>query len=129
MNTAEKLTPTAQLEEVNKVAPLLERPLMRIATKEEILFEVNAMPDIVDNSCIKNVCCQLLTAVRCVDPEDKRLVGFSYASILHKIAVMFPTSSTSNACLRWYLVRIRQDEKGFDAFKMPTRFKRPKTML
>lgn len=105
-----------------------ERPLMKIASQEDILREVAAMPKQLAG-CIKDVSCQLLTAVRCVDQGDNWNVGFSYAAILHKIAELFPNSTTSNACLRWYLVRIRQEFEGFDKFKMPTKFKRPKSML
>lgn len=103
--------------------------LMNIATKEQTEAEVKCMPEIIDAGCIKDVACQLLTAVRCVDPSDNRVVGFSYSSILRKIAIMFPKSASSNACLRWYLVRIRQEIEGFDKHKLPIRFKRPKTML
>ncbi len=106
-----------------------ERPLMSIRTQEEIDFEVSRMPEVQFPGCIKDVACQLLTAVRCDDPEDARHVGFSYAAILHKIALMFPGSQTSNACLRWYLVRIRQEWDGFNRFPMPIKFKRPKTIL
>lgn len=119
--------------------PVLNSIPMKISTEEQIMAEVAEMPPIDSSTCIKDVACQLLTAVRVEDKADEytkhdgtkayRVVGFSYASILKKISIMFPNSTTSNACLRWYLVRIRQELEGFDKYKMPIKFKRPKSML
>lgn len=105
-----------------------ERPLMKVETDEDIDAEIRAMPPIADATCIKDVACQLLTAVRCIDPVDNRVVGYSYAAVLRRIAQLFPESTTSNACLRWYLVRIRQELEGFDRHRMPIKFKRPKSV-
>lgn len=44
-----------------------------------------------------------------VKDRDGRSVGLSYADILAQLSVEFPESSTSPACLRWYVVHLRAD--------------------
>lgn len=44
-----------------------------------------------------------------VKDRDGRSIGLSYADILAQLAVEFPESSTSPACLRWYVVHLRAD--------------------
>lgn len=53
--------------------------------------------------------------------EDNRTVGYPYDEILNLLAVEFPESSTSAACLRWYVVHLwsEADEEGLERPKMP----------
>lgn len=44
-----------------------------------------------------------------VKDRDGRSIGLSYSDILAQLAVEFPESSTSPACLRWYVVHLRAD--------------------
>lgn len=44
-----------------------------------------------------------------VKDRDGRSIGLSYSDILAQLSVEFPESSTSPACLRWYVVHLRAD--------------------
>lgn len=55
------------------------------------------------------------------DHPSARSVGFSYYEILDEVKKAFPYGKTSAACLRWYAVKIRVEEEGFEGHKLPQR--------
>jgi len=101
---------------------------MVIETKKDALAEIADMPELSDVSSVKTVACQLLVAVHFPGKtKDDWKIGFSFNSILMRIGQLFPDAKTSEKCLRWYLMRIRQEDKGFAGYVMLTRFQRPKS--
>ena len=62
-----------------------------------------------------------------VDPKDGWNVGFSFNAVLLRLSQLYPKAKTTEKCLRWYLMRLRQADAGFAKYKMVTRFKRPKS--
>jgi len=52
---------------------------------------------------------------------DPRSVGLSYADILKIIQYKFPNCKTNLRCLRWYAVRIRAGEAGYEGHTLPQR--------
>ena len=63
-----------------------------------------------------------------VDPDNKkaRSVGLPYDEIIRRIQGEFPDCKTSVACLRWYAVKIRVEEYGYEGLKLPQRRPRVK---
>lgn len=55
------------------------------------------------------------------DHPQARSVGYTYAAIIDKILDEFPKAGTSVACLRWYAVKIRGEEFGYQGFKLAQR--------
>ena len=51
--------------------------------------------------------------------EGAYSVGLTYAEIIDHIRAMYPGSKTSVACLRWYAVKIRAEEFGFEGRTLP----------
>jgi len=52
---------------------------------------------------------------------NARSVGLSYPRIVEQIQDTFSDAQTSVACLRWYAVKARIEEEGYEGFKMPQR--------
>ncbi len=50
---------------------------------------------------------------------NARSVGIPYDKILDLIKEEFPNSNTSIACLRWYSVKIRVEEFGYEGLVLP----------
>lgn len=63
-----------------------------------------------------------------VEASDKtaRSVGLPYDEIIRRIQAEFPECSTTVACLRWYSVKIRVEEHGYEGLKLPQRRPRAK---
>jgi hypothetical protein len=57
---------------------------------------------------------------------DRRSVGLPYDDILRSIATEFPGAQTSVACLRWYAVKVRVEEAGYEGLRLPQRRPRVK---
>lgn len=55
-----------------------------------------------------------------------RSVGLSYDDVLEQIHAQFPGCETSVACLRWYAVKIRANEQGYEDLTMCQRRPRAK---
>jgi len=55
-----------------------------------------------------------------------RSVGFPYDAIIHSIKEEFPECNTTVACLRWYAVKIRAEEFGYEGLELPQRRPRAK---
>lgn len=53
--------------------------------------------------------------------EDVRSVGIPYDKIIPKIKKKFPECQTTVACLRWYAVKIRVEEQGYEGLRLPQR--------
>lgn len=62
-----------------------------------------------------------------VAPDHARAgaVGIPYSQIIVKIKEAFPSANTSAACLRWYAVKVRAGEAGYEGLTLPRR--RPRT--
>lgn len=56
-----------------------------------------------------------------ISHPNARSVGLPYATILEKVLEVFPSAKTSAACLRWYSVKIRAEEEGFEGYRLPQR--------
>lgn len=70
-----------------------------------------------------------------IDPENNvveasnpkaRSVGLAYDEIIRRIQDEFPGCSTTVACLRWYSVKIRVEEHGYEDLRLPQRRPRAK---
>lgn len=51
----------------------------------------------------------------------RRSVGLQYDDILSRLRDEFPGSQTSLACLRWYAVKVRVEEHGYENLRLPQR--------
>lgn len=65
------------------------------------------------------------TTVEATDPKA-RSVGFGYDEIIDRLMEEFPDAGTSVACLRWYAVKIRVGEHGYEDLRLPQRRPRAK---
>ena len=55
-----------------------------------------------------------------------RSVGIAYLDIIARIQDEFPDCQTSVACLRWYAVKVRVEELGYEDYCLPQRRPRAK---
>lgn len=58
--------------------------------------------------------------------KKARTVGLPYDEIIRRIQAEFPNCKTSVACLRWYSVKIRVEEEGYENLTLPQRRPRVK---
>ncbi len=63
-----------------------------------------------------------------IDGDDKnaRSVGLAYDEIIRAVQDEFPGCSTTVACLRWYAVKVRVEEFGYEGLRLPQRRPRVK---
>jgi len=73
---------------------------------------------------IRETSIALLCHVDHIDEKDNRSVGLLYNEIVDAVGQLFPESKTTVACLRWYAVKIRAEEKGYEGLTLPQ--KRPR---
>lgn len=59
--------------------------------------------------------------------EQARSVGLPYDRVIRLIQDEFPLCNTSVACLRWYAVKVRADEEGYENYILPQRRPRVKS--
>jgi len=57
--------------------------------------------------------------------KGARSVGIPYDEIIRRIKDEFPEAKTTAACLRWYAVKVRVEEFGYEGFRLSQR--RPRT--
>lgn len=60
------------------------------------------------------------------DHKNARSVGIAYDEIIRRVQSEFPGCDTSAACLRWYAVKVRVEEKGYEGLRLPQRRPRVK---
>lgn len=60
------------------------------------------------------------------DVANARSVGLPYDEIIRRIQDEFPDCQTSVACLRWYAVKVRAEEFGYEGLRLPQRRPRVK---
>jgi len=60
------------------------------------------------------------------DHPKARTVGITYDEIIRRIQDEFEGCNTSVACLRWYSVKIRVGEHGYEGLRLPQRRPRAK---
>jgi len=58
--------------------------------------------------------------------EHARSVGIAYDEIIRRIKAEFSSCKTTVACLRWYSVKIRVEEFGYENLRLPQRRPRAK---
>ena len=58
--------------------------------------------------------------------KEARSVGIPYDRIINMIKEAFPKCKTTVACLRWYSVKIRVEEHGYENLTLPQRRPRVK---
>lgn len=58
--------------------------------------------------------------------KDARSVGFEYRRIIEEVQKEHPGANTSVACLRWYSVKVRVGEFGYENYKLAQRRPRAK---
>ena len=58
--------------------------------------------------------------------KNARSVGLSYSEIIDRIQAEFPGAKTSVACLRWYAVKVRANEFGYEGYNLVQRRPRAK---
>jgi hypothetical protein len=56
----------------------------------------------------------------------ERSVGLPYDEIIRRLQDEFPDAQTTVACLRWYSVKARVEEFGYEGYKLPGRRPRAK---
>jgi hypothetical protein len=60
------------------------------------------------------------------DHPNARSVGLPYLDIIDLIKDEFPGAKTSAACLRWYAVKARVEEFGYEGYRLVSRRPRAK---
>lgn len=60
------------------------------------------------------------------DHPHARSVGLPYDEIIRRIKEAFPSCKTTVACLRWYAVKVRVEEIGYENLRLPGRRPRVK---
>lgn len=60
------------------------------------------------------------------DHPNARSVGIPYLEIIDRIKQQFPEAQTSVACLRWYAVKVRAEEFGYEGYRLAQRRPRAK---
>jgi hypothetical protein len=55
------------------------------------------------------------------DHRGARSVGLPYLDIVERIRGEFPGCETTVACLRWYSVKVRVEELGYEGLRLPQR--------
>jgi hypothetical protein len=55
------------------------------------------------------------------DSFGARSVGLPYDRIIAEIRNEFPDCETTVACLRWYAVKVRVEEAGYEGLRLPQR--------
>jgi hypothetical protein len=58
--------------------------------------------------------------------KNARSVGLPYDEVIRRIQQEFPDCQTTVACLRWYSVKVRVEEHGYEGLKLPQRRPRVK---
>ncbi|MEE8608982.1 MAG: hypothetical protein V3S55_15365 [Nitrospiraceae bacterium] len=53
--------------------------------------------------------------------DNTRTVGITYLEIIDRIKAEFAECQTSVACLRWYAVKVRAEEPGYEGYRLPQR--------
>lgn len=106
------------------------RALIKIDTKR--LVEIHGT---IRENCLNLMCEAVYFEDRSRDPgPDNRVaageknafsVGYAYSEIIEKIKEIFPYADTTAACLRWYAVKVRGGEFGYEGYKLAQR--RPRT--
>lgn len=57
------------------------------------------------------------------DASTVYTVGLSYKAVLRELLEVYPDAKTTLACLRWYAVKLRNEEEGYEGYTLPQ--KRP----
>ena len=55
-----------------------------------------------------------------------RSVGLPYDEIIRRLKAEFPLCRTTSECLRWYAVKVRVEEHGYEGLRLPQRRPRVK---
>ena len=66
------------------------------------------------------------TNVVASDHPKARSVGITYLDVIANIQLEFPDCETSVACLRWYSVKVRAEELGYEGYRLCQRRPRAK---
>ena len=69
---------------------------------------------------IRETALRLLTHVLTTG-KDGRTVGMPYDYVVDSVRRLFPESKTTRACLRWYAVKVRVGEAGYEQWRLPQR--------
>lgn len=103
--------------------------------------EAEQTPSTDGESTIRLVSCALLCQIEFYEDRTKkasdenrvekkhqqsRSVGLSYPDVLARVLEKFPEAATSIECLRWYAVKIRAQEFGYEGMSLPQRRPRAK---
>ena len=60
------------------------------------------------------------------DSPGARSVGLPYDEIIRRLVAEFPLCKTTPECLRWYAVKVRVEEHGYEGLRLPQRRPRVK---
>lgn len=106
------------------------------AFRAAILEDEEPKAEVNPKGAIKRKAIELLTEkVRAVDrktgelarmdenPANIYTVGLSYKAVLRELLEEFPEAKTTLPCLRWYAVKLRNEEEGYEGHILPQ--KRP----
>jgi len=131
-----------QFKAENLEAQLEPLPSERDETPDETSDETETTDAVKSDRTIKAASVELLCHVAFyedrdekIDPEKNvveasnpkaRSVGLAYDEIIRRIQDEFPGCSTTVACLRWYSVKIRVEEHGYEDLRLPQRRPRAK---
>jgi len=107
---------TDLIDKITVLTPASERTVREVAL--ELLCFVHHYEDRAKSPGDDNI----------VDPdfEGARSVGLPYDQVIAGIQEEFPACKTTVACLRWYSVKVRADEEGYENFILPQRRPRVK---
>ena len=95
------------------------RPTIR-ATAVNLLCHVDYYEDRNEKSD------RLTNALADGSSNNARSVGMAYDEVIRRIRAEFPDCQTTVACLRWYSVKIRVEEQGYEGLRLPQRRPRVK---
>ena len=129
------MTNSQLVEHYNGLGP--DKPLKAWKGKKSELIDKIAVLTPASDRTVRECALELLGFVNhyedrntgeVVDPDhpNARSVGIPYDQVIAGIQEEFPACKTTVACLRWYSVKIRADEEGYENYDLPQRRPRVK---
>lgn len=135
----QEMTSPQLVEHFNSLNP--EKPMKSWKGKKSVLIEKIAELTPATDRTVRECALELLGFIayyedrakspgpdNIVDPDfpGARSVGIPYNEVIDGIYEEFPACKTSIACLRWYSVKVRAGEEGYENYDLPQRRPRVK---
>ena len=135
----QEMTATKLVDHYNSLNPpvLLKNWKSKKSALIELIDELNPSTRTVRESALEYLChivsyedrAENPSVTNVVDKNHKgaRSVGLPYDQVIGYIVDEFPACKTTVACLRWYAVKVRAQEDGYEGYCLPQRRPRVKS--